>query len=109
MRPVQVVLTDRDQVIIHADVVDGGAGDRAVGRRDGKGAGGKVFPFRAVVSLGGVHHAAVHGAVPLDPGRHDPHRPILPPAPGETVQKGPACRDMPGETVREQGKGPVKF
>jgi hypothetical protein len=40
---------------------------------DGQGAGGEVFPVAGVALLGGVHHAAVHGAVALDPGHHDPH------------------------------------
>ena len=79
-RPVQVVLADPDQVIVHAEVVDGNPRDRAVGRRARQGAGSKVFPPEAVVSLGGVHHAALHGAVLLNPGRHDPHEPIVSPA-----------------------------
>jgi hypothetical protein len=78
-RPVQVVLADLDQVIAHAEVVHGNPGDRAVGRRARQGAGSKVFPPGAVVSPSGVHHAALHGAVLLNPGRHDPHQPIVPP------------------------------
>jgi hypothetical protein len=40
-------------------------------------AGGEILPLRAAAALGGVHHAALHGAVPLDPGRHDPHQLIV--------------------------------
>jgi len=48
------------------------------GRHGRQGASGEVFPLGAVVSLGGVHHAALPGAVWLDPGRHDPHKPSVP-------------------------------
>ena len=64
-------------VAIQADLVDRGAGDRPVRWRDGEGAAGEVFPFGAIAAPGGVHHAALHGAIPLDPGRDDPHQPIL--------------------------------
>lgn len=93
-RPVQVVLADLNQVIIHAEVIDGNPGDRAVGRPARQGAGSKVFPPGAVVSLDGIHHAALHGAVLLNPGRHDPHQPIVSPAGrrwGMIPRNGPAC------------------
>ena len=69
-RPVQVVLTRLDRVTIHADVVDGCARDRVAGRHGCQGAGDEVFPQVAIVSPGGVHHAALRGAVLLDPGHH---------------------------------------
>ena len=44
--------------------------------------------------MGGVHHASLHGAVPLDPGRHDPHQLILFPR-GHRVK----ARENPGRPV----------
>jgi len=75
----EIVFGGLDHLVIHSDVVDGGSRERGVERRDGQGAGGEGFPLRAVSPVGGVHHAALHGAVPLDPGHHDPHQPILGP------------------------------
>jgi len=53
---------------------------RMVGRRELQGATGEAFPVEAVAAPGGVHHAAQHGAVTLNPGHGDPHQPILAPA-----------------------------
>jgi hypothetical protein len=47
--------------------------DRPVGRLGGQGACGEVCPLPGVALLGGVHHAAAHGAVRPDPGHDDPH------------------------------------
>ena len=60
-------------------------------------AGGKVFPPGAVCAAGGIHHAALHAAVWLDPGHHDPHAPIVGPRRGRTAQK--AQRVEPGEVL----------
>ena len=70
-RPGKVMLSDHGDMVIHADVVDGDAGDRPVRYREGQGAGGEFLPFPAVALPGGVHHAALHGAVALDSGHHD--------------------------------------
>jgi hypothetical protein len=51
--PGKVMLSDHD-VVIHADVVDGDAGDRPVRYRDGQSTGGEFLPFPAVALLGGV-------------------------------------------------------
>ena len=59
LRRVRVVLAGLGHVVIHADVVDGSGGDRA----GTPGPGGKISPLGAVASLGGVHHAALHGGV----------------------------------------------
>lgn len=53
------------------------AGNWAIRWRDRQSAFGEILPLGAVAAAGGVHHAALHGAVPLDPGRHDPHQLIL--------------------------------
>jgi hypothetical protein len=76
-RPVQVVLTHLDCAAIHADVEDGSARYRLIQRHGCQGPSDEVFPQADVVALGGVHHAALHSAVLLNPGHHDPHRPIL--------------------------------
>jgi hypothetical protein len=39
--------------------------------------------LEAVVALGGIHHAAQHGAVLLNPGHHDPHQRIFSPDRGQ--------------------------
>ena len=70
LRRVQVVLAGLGHVVIHADVAGGSGGDRA----GTPGPGGKISPLGAVASLGGVHHAALHGGV---------HRCCCPSAAGE--------------------------
>ena len=62
---------------IQAEVVDGGTGIRLVRCRGSQSAMGEILPLGAIAAIGSVHHAALHGAVPLDPGRNDPHQPIL--------------------------------
>ena len=77
-RTVEVVLGHQHLFpAIQAEVVDGSTGIRPVRRRGSQSAMGEILPLGAITSLGGVHHAALHGAVPLDPGRNDPHQPIL--------------------------------
>src|SRR5262249_30641109 len=49
------------------------AGNRAVRWRGRQGTNGEILPLTATATTGGVDHAAQHGAVLLDPGRHDPH------------------------------------
>jgi hypothetical protein len=44
----------------------------------------QVFPLRGIAGVGGVHHAALHGAISPDPGHHDPRQLIVSPAPGAT-------------------------
>ena len=78
--PSEVVLGGHDHVVIHADVVDDDTEGWSVRHGDLDGASGEILPKSAVALLGGVHHAAVHGAVRLNSGRNDPHQPILPPA-----------------------------
>jgi hypothetical protein len=73
----EVVFTHLYDQVTHADVVDHGARNRSVGRRARDGAGGEIFPAPGVVLGDGVYHAAVHAAVVLDPGHHDPHQLIL--------------------------------
>lgn len=51
--------------------------------------------------LGGVHHAALHGAVALDPGHHDPHQPIL--YPDETYVQD-AAQSERATSVPERGR-----
>jgi hypothetical protein len=65
----------------------GDSRNRPVERQQGQSAGGEILPLPAVTSLGGIDHAALHGAIPFDPGHHDPHQPILSPRP---VHGGPA-------------------
>ena len=65
------------RAVIQADVVDGGAGNGAIRWRDRQGAGCEILPLGAAAAVAGIHHAALHGAVPLYPGRHDPHPLIL--------------------------------
>jgi hypothetical protein len=64
-------------VAIQTEMVDGCAGNRPVWGRNGQGAAGEVLPSGSVAATGGVHHATLHGAVLLDPGRNDPHQFIL--------------------------------
>jgi len=73
-RAAKIVFGDQYlRAVIQADVVDGSAGSRAVLWRDRQGADGEILPLGASAAAGGVHHAALHGAVALDLGRHDPH------------------------------------
>jgi hypothetical protein len=71
------VLGGDDHVVVHADVVDGDTGGRAVRHRDADDGGGEILPGLTVTLLGGVHRAAVQGAVRVNSGHHDPHQPIL--------------------------------
>src|SRR5258708_15052013 len=64
-------------MIVNADVVDGPARNRPVRWRSDQGARGEIFPLLAVAALDGIHHAPQHGAVWVDPGRHDPHQSSL--------------------------------
>ena len=62
---------------------------------------GQVFPLRGIAGVGGVHHAALHGAVPPDPGHHDPHQLIVSPAPGATPSStGPRPAPEPSTPAR---------
>ena len=80
-------------VAIQADVVHGGAGNRPLWWRGGQRTAGQILPSGPIAAPGGVHHAAQHGAVLFDPGRNDPHLPIVPPAgaadDGQTPGKSP--------------------
>ena len=77
-RAAEVVLGDQHyRAVIQADVVDGGAGNGAIRWRDRQGAGCEILPLGAAAAVAGIHHAALHGAIPLYPGRHDPHLLIL--------------------------------
>ena len=69
-----------NHVVIRADVVNGDTGNRAVRHRDADGGSGEILPELTVALLGGVHHAAVQGAVRVNSGHNDPHQPILSPA-----------------------------
>jgi hypothetical protein len=71
------VLGGDNHVVIHADVVDGDTRDRAVRHRDTDGASSEILPELTVALPGSVHHAAVQGAVWINSGHNDPHRPIL--------------------------------
>jgi hypothetical protein len=52
-------------------------GNGAIRWRDRQGAGCEILPLGAAAAVAGIHHAALHGAIPLYPGRHDPHLLIL--------------------------------
>jgi hypothetical protein len=63
--------------VIQADVIDGSAGEPA-GTAAGRSGYGRPDPPTAGHRCNGrCPHAALHGAVLLDPGRHDPHQPIV--------------------------------
>src|SRR5215510_11065863 len=68
------MLGDHDYLVINADVIERAAGRRPVRWGDRQGARYELFPLLGVAALGGVHHAPQHGAVWVDPGRHDPHQ-----------------------------------
>src|SRR5262249_43109194 len=82
-----------NHLVIHLDVVDGDSRNRPVERQQGQGAGGEILPLAAVTSLGGIDHAALHGAIPFDPGHYDPHQPILSPWPVQGARPSPAAHD----------------
>ena len=69
-----------DHVVIHADVVDGDTRSWTVRHRTPDSASGEILPELTVALLGGVHHAAVQGAVRVNSGHNDPHQLILSPA-----------------------------
>ena len=63
--------------VIQADVINGSAGEPA-GTAAGRSGYGRPDPPTAGHRCNGrCPHAALHGAVLLDPGRHDPHQPIV--------------------------------
>jgi hypothetical protein len=62
LRRVRIILAGLGHVVIHADVVDGSGGDRAGARQVRQSAAARS-PRWGLASLGGVHHAALRGAV----------------------------------------------
>jgi hypothetical protein len=67
------VLGGDHDAVIHADVVDGDTGGWAVRHRTTDSASGEILPELTVALLGGVHHAAMQGAVRVNSGHDDPH------------------------------------
>jgi len=79
--PEQVVLSDQDNLVIYAKMVDRLARNRVVGRRIRQGACRQFFPRADIAGRGRVNHPAPHGAVLADSGHDDPHQLILSPSP----------------------------
>ncbi|HEY7432494.1 MAG TPA: APC family permease, partial [Streptosporangiaceae bacterium] len=73
----EVVLTDQQHVVVDADVVHGGAGNRAIRRRLSRNAADEILPAGGVAAAGGVDGQAAEGTVPCDLCHHKHHAPIL--------------------------------
>ena len=73
------MLGDQDGPVIDAEMVDRAPWNRPVGRPGSQGACDEFLPEADVAARGGINHAALRSAVPVDSGHDDPHQPSLSP------------------------------
>jgi hypothetical protein len=75
--PGELALGDHEGALAHADLIDGVARGRPVGRRGGRGLGNQVLPATGVHAAGGVEHPAADVPILRYPGHLKPHPPSL--------------------------------
>lgn len=77
-----------DGPVIDAEMVDRAPWNRPVGRPGSQGACDEFLPEADVAARGGINHAALHSAVPVDSGHDDLHQPSLSPAAASAGRQG---------------------